>query len=134
MGRHLFTCPSCQRHIRASEVACPFCGQATTESFRAQVSRPRPIARLSRAALFSLTTTAAAAGTLVACVTAEEPTYQALYGGPPVDDDGGQGRTLYGGPAIDASMPDANDGGAVEDGGDAGDDAGDGGDGGDAGM
>ena len=23
---HLVACPSCARHVRVSEVACPFCG------------------------------------------------------------------------------------------------------------
>ena len=46
----LVLCPACQRHVRAGEVACPFCARALPRL------RPQRIAlagRVSRAAVFS---------------------------------------------------------------------------------
>lgn len=46
----LAPCPGCQRHVRVSEVACPFCGAAIV-----LVARPVPVSRqkLGRAAIFA---------------------------------------------------------------------------------
>jgi hypothetical protein len=41
-------CPSCARHVRAIERACPFCGASTEVA----LSRATPSERLGRAALF----------------------------------------------------------------------------------
>lgn len=54
-------CPSCRRHVRLSESACPFCGAAI------EASAPRSLAggRLTRAAVFAgaaLATAAAGCG------------------------------------------------------------------------
>lgn len=57
---HLRPCPSCDRHARVSEDACPFCGAPFNGSFRS-APRPRPPSgRLTRAALVTLGTSAAA--------------------------------------------------------------------------
>jgi hypothetical protein len=59
-------CPSCSRHVRISEAACPFCAARFDDAFRAEEPRPRaPTARLTRAALFALST--GAAGMTTAC-------------------------------------------------------------------
>ena len=55
----LLPCPACQRHVRNSESACPFC--AVPLSPRAAVARPQR--RMNRAAMF-------AAGATLAGVTA----------------------------------------------------------------
>ncbi len=50
----LLPCPSCARHARATDAACPFCGVPLPEAFRS-APRPEPhSARLTRAALFAL--------------------------------------------------------------------------------
>jgi hypothetical protein len=65
MTPHLLPCPTCSRHIRVAEPACPFCAAPLSASFRA-TPRPRgPVARLGRAALFAfgVATATATAGT-----------------------------------------------------------------------
>lgn len=56
----LHPCPECNRHIRATETACPFCAAAITH---APIARRLPIGRLTRAAVFA----SALAGTAAAC-------------------------------------------------------------------
>jgi len=78
-------CPTCARHARVSEDACPFCGEPFNESFRG-VARPRPPSgRLSRAALFALGTGALGA-TPLGCASSSSAS-----GGPGVSipEDGG---------------------------------------------
>ena len=51
----LQTCPSCSRHIKVDEAACPFCGAPTPEGFASTARRPVPFsAPLSRAAILFL--------------------------------------------------------------------------------
>src|ERR1700678_2630701 len=47
-------CPSCARHARVTEPACPFCGAWLGEAFRTFAAPRAPTARLSRAALFAI--------------------------------------------------------------------------------
>jgi hypothetical protein len=50
----LVPCPGCDRHVRASDPACPFCACAlpdTASTTAAPAAPPRP--RMSRAALFA---------------------------------------------------------------------------------
>jgi hypothetical protein len=47
-------CPSCARHVRLNEPACPFCGGELPRAFREQVTTPSPAKRLNRAALHAL--------------------------------------------------------------------------------
>jgi hypothetical protein len=72
----LVPCPSCARHVRATESACPFCATARVPS-AAPVTRT-PGQRLSRAALFALGASAAA---VAACSGSVTP----LYGAPASD-------------------------------------------------
>jgi hypothetical protein len=127
----LLACPSCARHVRSTETACPFCATALTASPAG--GEPVPAARvaskrLSRAALFALGATAAAA---VACSSTTDSNTVAIYGGPPADSGSEAEPTpmpVYGGPAIDAGMDapvllDAAYGGPPFDAADAADDA-----------
>jgi hypothetical protein len=57
---HLRPCPSCARHARVSERACPFCRATFDAAFRTAVRPKPPSQRLARAALFSLGTTTVA--------------------------------------------------------------------------
>jgi len=47
----LLACPTCSRHIRSTERACPFCRGALHPSFGVPLALPTPRSRLSRAAL-----------------------------------------------------------------------------------
>lgn len=49
----LLPCPACNRHVDAAEAACPFCGAALPESFRAARPLVPPPRRLGRAALMA---------------------------------------------------------------------------------
>ena len=107
----LLPCPSCARHVRVSEKACPFCSGAL--SLTAPPLTRTPIARLSRAALFALGTSAAS---IAACTSGTgpvggdagtgsdaDPQDRPVYGGPPVDDAGPVlVDAAYGGPPRDA--------------------------------
>jgi hypothetical protein len=104
-----FPCPSCERHVKRGDGACPFCGGAIAS---APPLPARPAARLARSALFAATAIGAAvAGT--ACGGTSEPVYGAPV--PPVDaaSDGpadASFQALYGAmPAPDSSLvqPDA---------------------------
>jgi len=62
---HLVPCPSCARHVRQSEAACPFCA---TELSLEQLSPPAlPRTRLGRAATFAFGASLVGATSLVAC-------------------------------------------------------------------
>lgn len=133
----LVPCPSCNRHIRTGEGACPFCGASISASL-ASKAIPGATQRLSRAAAFAFTATL----TMANCGpgTTPAPTADAaadadvgvapLYGAPAdvtpgpdatpdvVNDNGGP-MPLYGAPA-DVPRPDAtpdvvNDSGAPAD-------------------
>jgi hypothetical protein len=81
---HLASCPSCARHVRVSEAACPFCRASLSEAFRATPARQAPRARLGRAALFALGTGAVAV--TPGCSSSSTPGVQPLYGGVTVED------------------------------------------------
>lgn len=57
---HLLPCPSCARHIRETERACPFCQTRTSPQFRSNRPAALPVVRLGRAALLAWGTTLAA--------------------------------------------------------------------------
>ena len=59
--KSLVPCPSCQRHVRASEHACPFC-QAALPAALADGAIPAATQRMKRAAAFAFTATLALAG------------------------------------------------------------------------
>lgn len=69
-------CTSCQRHVKRTDTACPFCGEAMTPA--AAPVAPLPRARLGRAALVALGASALTMG-------CDEPGPRAVYGGPPVE-------------------------------------------------
>jgi hypothetical protein len=50
---HLVTCPSCARHVRASESVCPFCATVVPEATRSTKPRRPPTERLNRSALYA---------------------------------------------------------------------------------
>ena len=54
MKPQLRPCPSCARHIRIVETACPFCQAALPDSFRLAPPTDRSRRLLSRSALFAL--------------------------------------------------------------------------------
>src|SRR5580658_2561143 len=57
----LLACPSCARHVRVSESACPFCATSLPASFGAGAAAKPPPARLSRGELYAFGTAAALA-------------------------------------------------------------------------
>ena len=105
MSAHLVPCPSCSRHVRSSESACPFCASALAPS--AGPAPRSPGQRLSRAALFALGASAAA---VAACAGSTTP----LYGAPAGDsgaldgtpDGEQQTQPPYGIPPMDAGNDD----------------------------
>jgi hypothetical protein len=110
---HLSPCPSCAIHVRVSESACPFCGVALSDAFRAQ-SAPRPPQRgLSRSALYAFGAGAVTLATACSSGSSQqEPSPAPMYGSPPLVDSGSDAAfdggadtgpvALYGGPPIDA--------------------------------
>jgi hypothetical protein len=81
---HLVPCPSCSRHVRASETECPFCGDVV--DFEASPAPALPTSRLGRAATFAFGATLIGATSMMAC------------GGDSDDgDDGGTGGTVASG-------------------------------------
>lgn len=122
----LVACPSCARHVRVSETACPFCGSVLPDSLREGVPPQPPRVRLTRAALFAFGT-----GTLAlapACSSSSAPDTSVFippYGIPPIPDAAGNDGAIddatvgvdsaYGLPAIDydATEGDAGDGRAT---------------------
>ena len=109
MKPQLCPCPSCARHIRVVETACPFCRAALPDSFRLGPSPDRSTRLLSRAALFALGAS--------------------LMGAPACD---GDAKTPGDGSAMDSKGSGGSGGGAGGSGGstDAGADKGSGGSGG----
>lgn len=108
----LVPCPSCNRHIRTGEHACPFCGSAISASIAAKVI-PGATQRLSRAAAFAFTATLA----MTNCGPGTTPPPAADAA---ADADGGV-APLYGAPADatpdTAPTPDATADAARDDGG-----------------
>lgn len=94
----LTACSGCQRHVRVSEGACPFCGAEVDAASAPPV--PVDLGRLGRAALFAFGATLGA--TAVGCDSAPAP----AYGAPPIDagQDAGGPAPAYGAPAIDAGL------------------------------
>ncbi len=101
----LLPCPSCARHVRRTESACPFCHGAL---FFADAPLPRlPEVRLGRAATFAF---GAAVATSVAACSGGAPV--PLYGAPAVDSgvvDSGGGETDAANSVDGAMLVDAAD-------------------------
>ena len=49
----LISCPGCERHIRTTEAACPFCQADVAEAIARALPRPIPIAGMSRTAMMA---------------------------------------------------------------------------------
>jgi hypothetical protein len=134
----LLACPSCARHVRATESACPFCAASLPATFAAAPLRLPPTKRLSRAALYavgatSITVAAACSSSSgtpagdtdgsTADASPDSPSAMPLYGAAAPDggfdmDDGGPdvgAAALYGASPQEAGEPD--DGGSRFEGG-----------------
>ena len=112
MASPLVPCPSCARHVRADETACPFCAAALPADLEARAVPASP-RRLSRAAAFAFgaSLTVAACGSEVTTATGSTGGGGNATTGTGPNDDGGV-HTHYGLPA-----PDASDDGPADDGG-----------------
>jgi hypothetical protein len=129
----LVPCSSCQRHVRVSEAACPFCGASIADAAQSPPAVRMPATRLARAAIFALGTLGAGAtaaapgcgGTTTGTGTPSgdagedagniEPPYGALPPFPDASDDGGgQVVAAYGGAVIIDSGA-SNDAGETSD-------------------
>jgi hypothetical protein len=108
---HLVACPSCARHVRASESVCPFCATVVPDATRGTEPRRPPTERLSRSALYafgvggSLAVAAACGGSTTTgsggdSGTADSPAHDAPFGFDGV-------ATHYGGFPADAMFFDA---------------------------
>jgi hypothetical protein len=106
----LHPCPSCARHVKKAESACPFCGAAI--ALAGVAPRARPTQRMGRAATFAFS--AAVGMSVTACGgttpgpdanTSIDSGVSPLYGGPP-DDAGSDGGlvAMYGGPPVDSGV------------------------------
>lgn len=104
-------CGACERHIKSTESACPFCGASPSVSDGALARARERMPRLHRAAIVALGTTlaGAAAMTPAGCSSNTVGGSDASAEGGP-DDDGGN-AALYGVPAIDSGADAASDGG-----------------------
>lgn len=109
MGACLYPCTSCERHVRAGEPACPFCGAAMpAENPAGACASPQPAA--SRAAvLFATAAVVAACGGSTSPTSSSSGEPVALYGPAPVQDagsdaatDAGEPVALYGPAPVDA--------------------------------
>jgi len=74
----LVPCPECNRHVRVSEVECPFC--ALPLDLSATPAPRLPSERLSRAATLAFGATLASAAALAACSGTDAPV--PVYGAP----------------------------------------------------
>jgi hypothetical protein len=109
MAETFATCPSCARHIRTSEAACPFCGASTPAGF-AEVGRSPKAARgaVTRAALLF-----AGAAVGFAC-SSSETTGGGTADASPAEDAAGDVKTdggpvaMYGPAPVDSGMDQSN--------------------------
>jgi hypothetical protein len=132
--KHLVPCPECNRHVRVSELECPFCALPLDLAHTPAPQLPR--GRLSRAATLAFGATFVSATALSACGgDAEESANNAGAAGlASAGASLGGGGTLYGSPAEPlggqsgiAGSPNMGEGGRAVYGGPPGEDAGMGG-------
>lgn len=124
MAQPLVPCPSCARHVLATETRCPFCASALPDDLEDRVIPGAP-RRMSRAAAFMLGASLAVTGCDGTVTTGEASGASSGGGGSgqggassggqdggPVDDGGGQ--ALYGvPPPVDAGADAPEDDGGV---------------------
>ena len=133
----LVPCPSCSRHVRSSEPACPFCASALPTDLGARAVPAAP-KRLDRLAAFTFAATLAVTGCAVVSggddsekSEGEIGAIQPMYGMPPPPpaqdsgsdggaapcDDGGGIQAMYGAPPVDLPPPcpvEESDAGAIQ--------------------
>jgi hypothetical protein len=94
----LHPCPSCARHLRAGETACPFCGAVLSGTFGASApiapSNGRPMSRA--ALLFAAATVAASCGGAIESTGAPDGGHDAARSADGGDDPDALPVTLYG--------------------------------------
>lgn len=108
-------CPSCRRHVRSGDSACPFCASALP-SDHASRAIPRPTARLGRGALFAFAVSVTACGSSTEGDPITADTGTTTDTGSTKADTGSAADTLvndtggpvaaYGGPPIDSGVAD----------------------------
>lgn len=125
MYRPLVACPGCSRHVRATEMRCPFCAAALPGDLGERAAPSVP-SRLSRAAAFAFGASLAIAGCATDVTTGDAAgsTSGGEGGAGPGPGDEGGGQAVYGAPAPedagveeDAGLLDAgpdDDGGDVD--------------------
>jgi len=84
---HLIACAGCSRHVRAFEVACPFCAVPVPARVHAEPPRSAPPLRLGRAAMYAFGVGALSAAAAVAGCNHQGDAEVAVYGGPPPEHD-----------------------------------------------
>lgn len=97
-------CPSCNRHVRAADVVCPFCSAPQPSRSPRAEALPRP--RLNRAAIFAA---GAALAGMSACSSTANPTDAGVggaTGGGTGGDTGGVGGAGGAGGAGGSAHPD----------------------------
>src|SRR5258708_2486102 len=87
--KHLVPCPECSRHVRVSELQCPFCALPLDLANTPPPQLPR--SRLSRAATFAFGATFVSATAISACGADDAPA--PLYGAPPLEGAGAPGSS-----------------------------------------
>lgn len=108
----LLACPSCVRHVRATERTCPFCAASLPETFAAAPMPQAPTKRLGRAALYAFGATSITVA--AACSSASStPAYGAPVPGDETSDAADEAQleatAVYGAPAPDGGLPEASD-------------------------
>lgn len=111
MSIQLLPCPSCSRHVRASERACPFCAAALDTAAASARLAPAPTSRLGRAATFAFGAAVATTLQVSGCAESETRMPDAgtidgaigpVYGGPPTDAGADAGRDEDASAEVDA--------------------------------
>ena len=137
----LLPCPACDRHVRATDASCPFCGRELPLSLRSTRAPRLPSSRIGRSALFAFGV--ATSLSVTSCSGREDGEgdvdsgRMAIDAGPMIDEDTGPGPTdagpdpadtgaepadagppdsgglmaLYGAPSVDAGRPMRDDAG-----------------------
>ncbi|MFO0664065.1 MAG: hypothetical protein U0174_08940 [Polyangiaceae bacterium] len=107
MSSDLRSCAGCDRHIRITEEACPFCGAIPSAEFRTPRERSAPLGKVGRAAVVAATVVVAAGVTTVTTACSSDST-SSSSGSPspaygiPIDDPDASNAALYGMPMLDA--------------------------------
>ena len=104
----LVACPSCSRHVRVDERACPFCGVELPAAFAESPAAPSPTVRLSRAALYAV-------GVGALSLTAAQACGGTVAGGKGDAGSGSDASTQDGNVAVPYGLPPPVDAGSLHD-------------------